>query len=103
VARLFARGAREALRGRTRYCEALDEVLTTVQGGLGAVLVLRGEAGGGRTALLDYLITWTLQLHDVRSVVVRPFVVQVRGARCRDGSPGDDRTVTAGTPARSYV
>lgn len=56
MARLSARGARAALRGRTRHCEALDEVLTTVQGGLGAVLVLRGEAGAGKTALLDHLI-----------------------------------------------
>lgn len=57
MVRPSARGAREALRGRTRHCEALDEVLTTVQGGLGAVLVLRGEAGAGKTALLDHLTT----------------------------------------------
>jgi len=41
-------------RGRTSECEALDRLLETVRGGQSAVLVIRGEAGVGKTALLRY-------------------------------------------------
>ncbi|MGW1618093.1 AAA family ATPase [Streptomyces sp. NPDC002172] len=44
---------RVALRGRRRELAALDQVLATVRAGHSAVLVLRGEAGIGKTALLD--------------------------------------------------
>src|ERR687886_737016 len=40
--------------GRTRECEALDRLLANVHGGQSAVLVIRGEAGVGKTALLHY-------------------------------------------------
>ncbi|MEV0999039.1 AAA family ATPase [Nonomuraea sp. NPDC050202] len=42
------------LRGRQAECETLDRLVTTVQGGHSAVLVVRGEAGIGKTALLEY-------------------------------------------------
>ncbi|GGN31413.1 ATP-binding protein [Streptomyces fuscichromogenes] len=42
-----------ALRGRSHELAALDQVLATVRAGSSAVLVLRGEAGIGKTALLD--------------------------------------------------
>src|SRR4051794_13188427 len=42
------------LRGRRRECAVLDAVLEGVQAGRAAVLVVRGEAGVGKTALLDY-------------------------------------------------
>ncbi|MFJ9566699.1 AAA family ATPase [Streptomyces fuscichromogenes] len=45
--------SRVALRGRNRELTALDQVLATVRAGSSAVLVLRGEAGIGKTALLD--------------------------------------------------
>jgi hypothetical protein len=41
------------LRGREQ--EKLDRFLRDVRGGHSRVLVLRGEAGAGKTALLDYL------------------------------------------------
>jgi len=41
-------------RGRTSECEALDRLLENVRGGQSAVLVIRGEAGVGKTALLRY-------------------------------------------------
>jgi DNA-binding CsgD family transcriptional regulator len=43
------------LRGRRRECESLDRLLAGVRAGQSQVLVLRGEAGVGKTALLDYL------------------------------------------------
>src|SRR6476646_5916988 len=43
------------LRGRRRECETLDRLLVEVRAGQSQVLVLRGEAGVGKTALLDHL------------------------------------------------
>src|SRR4029453_14481109 len=43
------------LRGRTREREALDDALDRVRGGESVVLVLRGEAGIGKTSLLRYV------------------------------------------------
>src|SRR5918995_587320 len=45
-----------ALRGRPRECEWLDRLLEDVRAGQSRVLVLRGEAGGGKNALLGYLV-----------------------------------------------
>ena len=46
------RGTR--LRGRSSECETLRGLLATVRSGRSEVLVLRGEAGVGKTALLEY-------------------------------------------------
>lgn len=43
------------LRGRQSECATLDGVVDRVSAGVSQVLVLRGEAGVGKTALLDYL------------------------------------------------
>jgi DNA-binding CsgD family transcriptional regulator len=43
------------LRGRRRECDALDQLLDAVRGGAGRALVVRGEPGVGKTALLDRL------------------------------------------------
>ena len=43
------------LRGRRRECEALDRLVADLRVGQSQVLVLRGEAGVGKTALLEYL------------------------------------------------
>jgi DNA-binding CsgD family transcriptional regulator len=48
--------AASSLPGRRRECEALDRRLHQVRGGHSAVLVVRGEAGVGKTALLDYAV-----------------------------------------------
>jgi DNA-binding CsgD family transcriptional regulator/tetratricopeptide (TPR) repeat protein len=42
------------LYGRTAECARLDELLGALQSGLSGALVVRGEAGSGKTALLDY-------------------------------------------------
>lgn len=43
------------LRGRSSECEALDRQLQRVRAGESSVLVVRGEAGIGKTALLEYV------------------------------------------------
>jgi len=48
-------GKLPSLHGRRRECAVLDGLLDQVRGGRGAVLVMRGEAGVGKTALLGYV------------------------------------------------
>src|SRR6478609_7047278 len=45
------------LLGRQRECDALGRLIAGVRAGQSQVLVLRGEAGVGKTALLDYVST----------------------------------------------
>src|SRR4051794_10727970 len=45
-----------ALLGRTSECETLDGLLRSVRLGQSEVLVLRGEPGIGKTALLEYIV-----------------------------------------------
>src|SRR4051812_8574949 len=44
------------LLGRRSECEALDRLVANVRGGQSAVLVVRGEAGVGRSALIAWLV-----------------------------------------------
>src|SRR6266849_8320188 len=48
------KGCRVMLWGRRQQCEALDGLLADVRAGRSRVLVVRGEAGIGKTALLGY-------------------------------------------------
>jgi hypothetical protein len=48
------KGRRVMLWGRRQECEALDGLLAEVRAGRSRVLVIRGEAGIGKTALLGY-------------------------------------------------
>ncbi|MFD7308662.1 AAA family ATPase [Promicromonospora sp. NPDC059942] len=60
------------LRGRRRETDALDELLREVRAGHSRVLVLRGEAGIGKTALLDHLSARAGSARVVRTVGVEP-------------------------------
>jgi DNA-binding CsgD family transcriptional regulator len=48
-------GKLPSLYGRRRECAVLDGLLDQVRGGRSTVLVMRGEAGVGKTALLGYV------------------------------------------------
>jgi ABC-type transport system involved in cytochrome c biogenesis ATPase subunit len=50
------RGPTGELRGRRRECDLLDQLLDAVREGAGRALVVRGESGVGKTALLEYLV-----------------------------------------------
>ena len=50
-----AETAAARLLGRRGDCEALDQLIADVLGGRSRVIVLRGEAGVGKSALLDYV------------------------------------------------
>jgi DNA-binding CsgD family transcriptional regulator len=51
----LAEGLHTELRGRARECEVLQDLLASARKGDSRVLVLRGAAGTGKTALLDHL------------------------------------------------
>jgi hypothetical protein len=50
------RGPRPTLRGREAECAALDRVIAAGREGRSGVLVVRGDAGVGKTALLDHAV-----------------------------------------------
>jgi DNA-binding CsgD family transcriptional regulator len=58
------------LRGREPECAALDRLLDAVREGASRTLVLRGEPGVGKTALLDYTIGSAPDLRVLRAVGV---------------------------------
>jgi DNA-binding CsgD family transcriptional regulator len=64
-------GRRTTLRGRTTECALLDELLSAIPRGDSQCLVLRGEAGIGKTALLEYLVESASDLTIVRAAGVQ--------------------------------
>src|SRR5512133_3262934 len=63
-------GRHPALRGRARECALRDDRVLAVRRGESRSLVLRGEAGIGKTALLEYLIASAPDLTIVRAAGV---------------------------------
>jgi DNA-binding CsgD family transcriptional regulator/tetratricopeptide (TPR) repeat protein len=61
---MASRDSAPELRGRHSERETLDHVLADAQAGHSRVIVLRGEAGIGKTALLEYVQTaaWTWRI-----------------------------------------
>ena len=58
------------LLGREREREALDRLLDGVRAGRGGALVMHGEAGVGKTALLDYAVEAAAEFRIARTVGV---------------------------------
>src|SRR4051794_2264686 len=63
-------GGRTRLRGREQECMLLDELVSSVRRGESRSLVLGGEAGIGKTALLEYLIQSAADLKIARTTGV---------------------------------
>src|SRR6185436_9458697 len=63
-------GGRTGLRGRGSECALLDDLAAAVRRGESRSLVVRGEAGIGKTALLEYLVESASELTVVRAVGV---------------------------------
>jgi DNA-binding CsgD family transcriptional regulator len=59
-----------ALRGRSAECALLDDLVSAIRRGESRSLVLRGEAGIGKTALLEYLTASASDLMVIRAVGV---------------------------------
>ena len=61
-------GRRTHLLGRATECALLDDVVSAIRRGEGRSLVLRGEAGIGKTALLKHLVDSAPDLTVLRAV-----------------------------------
>jgi DNA-binding CsgD family transcriptional regulator len=93
------------LRGRRDECVVLDRLLEGGRAGRSGVLVLRGEAGIGKTALLEYAIAasgmWVLRAAGVESEMELPFAAlhQLCGPLLDrvDALPGPQRDALATT------
>src|SRR5256714_11929158 len=60
-----------SLRGRRDECAVLDRLLGEARTGRSGVLVVRGEAGVGKTSLLDYVIRSASDMLVVRATGVQ--------------------------------
>jgi DNA-binding CsgD family transcriptional regulator len=59
-----------ALRGRASECTLLDDLVSAIRRGESRSLVLRGEAGIGKTALLEHMIASASDLTVIRAMGV---------------------------------
>jgi DNA-binding CsgD family transcriptional regulator len=66
----LSRGAGRSLRGRRSECETLDGVVARILDGGSRALVLRGDAGVGKSALLEYLVAQAADCRVARVVGV---------------------------------
>src|SRR5690242_2463376 len=60
-----------ALTGRRSECDVLDRLIEAVGAGESRTLVLRGEPGVGKTALLEYLVEQPAEFRVVRAAGVQ--------------------------------
>ena len=63
-------GRRRGLHGRAEECALLDSLVGDIRRGESRSLVLRGEAGIGKTALLEYMVESAPDLTVVRAIGV---------------------------------
>jgi DNA-binding CsgD family transcriptional regulator len=70
VGRLHGPVGPTGLRGRAKECALLDDLVAAIRRGESRALVLRGEAGIGKTALLDHLAASAPGLTVVRAAGV---------------------------------
>jgi len=83
------RGRATQLRGRRSECDALDRLIEAVRTGESRSLVVRGEPGVGKTALLDYLAAHASGCRVVRAAGVQSESERSEFAGAPDRSRGN--------------
>ena len=63
-----APGEAKGLLGRANECEVLESLLATTRSGEGGAIVIHGEPGIGKTALLEYAVTSAHEFTVLRTV-----------------------------------
>ena len=91
------------LRGRRDECVALDRLLEGARGGRSAALVLEGEAGVGKTALLDYATASASDLRVLRAVGVESEMELAFAALHQLCAPAFDRLDRLPVPQRDAL
>ena len=96
-------GPGEQLLGRRREREVLDRLLEAVRGGHSGVLVLAGEPGVGKTALLEYAIESAAGFRVARTVGVEGEMELAFAALQQLCAPMLDRLVRLPVPQRGAL
>src|SRR5689334_10381892 len=91
------------LRGRASECALLDDLVTAIRGGEARSLVLRGEAGIGKTALLEYLIDSAADVTVVRAVGMESEMELAYASLHQLCAPLLDRLEEVPTPQRQAI
>jgi DNA-binding CsgD family transcriptional regulator len=91
------------LRGRAEECGLLDGLLADVRRGEGRSLVLRGEAGIGKTALLEYLVESASDMTVLRAVGVESEMELAYASLHQLCAPLLDRLETLPAPQRDAL
>ena len=97
------RGPRASLRGRSTECARLDELVSAIGRGESRSLVVRGEAGIGKTALLDYLIESASDLTVLRAEGVESEMELAYASLQQLCAPQFDRLERLPTPQRQAL
>ena len=97
------RGANPVLLGRHGECAVLDTGLATVRKGQSWALVLRGEAGVGKTALLNYLVQRSTGCQVIRAAGVQSEMELAFSGLYQLCAPGLDRADRLPTPQRDAL
>src|ERR1700744_546147 len=92
-----------ALRGRRDECAVIDRLREEARAGRSGVLVLRGEAGVGKTALLDYAIGSASDMRVLRAVGVESEMELAFGALHQLCAPLLDRLERLPLPQRNAL
>jgi DNA-binding CsgD family transcriptional regulator len=101
--RLAASGRRADLCGRASECAVLDDLLSAIRRGESRSLVLRGEAGIGKTALLEYLADSASELTVLRAVGVESDMELAFASLHQLCAPLLDRLETLPAPQRDAL
>ena len=91
------------LRGRRDECVVLDRLLAGARAGRSATLVLEGEAGVGKSALLDYAIASASDLRVLRAVGVESEMELAFAALHQLCAPALDRLERLPVPQRDAL
>jgi DNA-binding CsgD family transcriptional regulator len=91
------------LRGRRDECAVLDRLLDGARAGQSGALVLEGEAGVGKTALLDYAIDTASDLTVLRAVGVESEMELAFAALHQLCAPALDRLERLPAPQRDAL
>jgi DNA-binding CsgD family transcriptional regulator len=91
------------LRGRQHECDTLSQLLTAAQAGHSQVLVLRGEAGIGKTALLRFLVDRAASCRVARAAGVESEMELAYASLHQLCSPYVDRAGRLPAPQRNAL
>ena len=96
-------GRRASLRGRANECARLDELVSAIGRSESRSLLLRGEAGIGKTALLEYLIESASDLTVLRAAGVESEMELAYASLQQLCAPLFDRLEGLPTPQRQAL